>query len=111
MISQLVEASATIDWHKVRGVLNAHSTSSVQPPAPADFMLALRRNFSARALLLPGLIHIRRSPYHSQKLSENLAVAVWALAQFPRRTTDQSPEPEKTAISAMAGDEPAERAK
>jgi hypothetical protein len=89
-IAQLVEASEAIDWHVTRRALDVQRTSSVQPPAPADFFLALWRDFDARALLLPGLIFFRRSPEHSHKLSEILAVAGWALARFPRRAAERS---------------------
>jgi hypothetical protein len=88
-IAEMAEASEAVDWHATRKTLNLQRTSSAQPPAPADFLFALWRNFYARAVLLPFLISVRRSPDHSHKLSEILAVARWALAQLPGRTPDQ----------------------
>jgi hypothetical protein len=89
LIAQLAEASEAIDWHATRKALNVQRTSSAQPPAPADFLFALWRNFDARAVMLPFLISVRRSPDHSHKLSEILALARWALTQFPGRTPDE----------------------
>ena len=89
-IAALAAASKAIDWHAVRKALNVQRTSSAQPPAPVDFLLALWRNFNERAAILSFLIFIRRSPDHSHKLSEILAVADCALQQFPRRASDKS---------------------
>jgi hypothetical protein len=94
-------ASKAVDWHATRKALKVQRTSSAQPPAPADFLFALCRNFPARAVLLPFLIFVRRSPDHPHKLSEILAVARWALAQFPGRIPDE-------ASVAPAENEPAE---
>jgi hypothetical protein len=103
-IAQLVEASEAIDWHVTRKALNVQRTSSVQPPAPADFLLRLWRNFDARAVFVAALIDFRRSPDHSRKLSEILAVASWALTQFLQRTreTATAAEPAGTEISPDA---------
>jgi len=87
MIAQLVDGSGAIDWRSIRKALHVERTSSAQPIAPADFLIALWHDFDARAVLLAGLIHVRScSPDHSHKLSEILALAQWALAQFSQHT-------------------------
>jgi len=89
-IAALAAASKAIDWHAVRKALNVQRTSSVQPPAPIDWLLAGWRNFNVRAAILTFLISVRRLPDLSHKLSEILAVADCALQQFPRRISDKS---------------------
>jgi hypothetical protein len=84
-IARLFEMSRAIDWRAVRKALKVQSTSSAQPPAPADFFRAVWQDFDTRAVLLPFLISVRRLPEQSRKLSEILAVSEWALMQFPRR--------------------------
>jgi hypothetical protein len=108
MIAQQIElTSTTIDWHAVRGALNVQRTSSVQPPAPADFLISIYRNSHLRAIPLAALISIRRSPAHSHKASEILAAVGLALPQFSRDDMDESSAPDE-AISAIARDEAAE---
>jgi hypothetical protein len=87
-IAEMVAVSDGIDWHAVRKVLNVQRTSSLQPPAPIDFLLALWRNFDASAAFLPFLISLRRSPAYSNRLSEILALGVGALQMFPRLMLD-----------------------
>jgi hypothetical protein len=89
VIAELVEASKSIDWHAVRKVLDVQRTSSAQAPAPVDLFLALWRNFSVRAAFLPFLIAVRRSPDHSHKLSEILAVGGYGLQQLVRWTSEK----------------------
>jgi hypothetical protein len=87
-VAEMVTLSDGTDWHAVRKMLNVQRTSSGQPPSPVDFLLALWRDFDARAVFLPFLISIRRSPEHSHKLSEILAVATGALQVFPKLRPD-----------------------
>jgi hypothetical protein len=89
-IGALAAASKAIDWHVVRKALNVQRTSSAQPPAPVDYLLAVWRDFDVRAQLLTYLIFIRRSPDHSHRLSELLAVADSTLQHYPRRASDKS---------------------
>jgi hypothetical protein len=90
-IARLFEMSRAIDWRAVRKALKVQSTSSAQPPAPADFFRAVWRDFDTRAVLLPFLISVRRLPEQSRKLSEILAVSEWALMQFLRRAPEKGP--------------------
>jgi hypothetical protein len=100
MIAQLIEASGTTDWRSVRKSLHVERTSSAQPIAPVDFLIALWHDPDARAVLLTGLIHFRRSPEHSRRISEILAMIGFALARFPRR---EAPEPDKPIEAAERG--------
>jgi hypothetical protein len=108
MIAQLIDVSGATDWRGVRKALHVERTSSAQPIAPVDFLIALWHDPDARAGLLAGLIHFRRSPDHSHRISEVLALAGFALARFPRHDADKLVEPDRS-ISALAADEPAER--
>ncbi len=101
-IARLFEMSRAIDWRAVRKALNVQSTSSAQPPAPADFFRAVWQDFDVRAVLLPFLIFVRRSPKHSRGLSEILAVSDWALMQFPRRAPRKRTVLENEAKSPTA---------
>jgi hypothetical protein len=85
LITELADEAEAIDWLAIRRSLNVLRTSSAQPIAPIDLFVSFLRDFSARAVPFAGLIHIRRSPDHSHRLSEILALAKWALTQFPRR--------------------------
>jgi hypothetical protein len=98
-IARLFEMSRAIDWRAVRKALKLQSTSSGQPPSPADFFRAIWQEFDTRAVLLPFLISVRRLPEQSRKLSEILAVSEWALLQFPRRAPGKSAVPEHAAKS------------
>jgi hypothetical protein len=103
-IAEMVAASHAIDWHTVRRALNVQRTSSAQPPAPVDFLVALWRNFDARAILLPFLISVRRSPEHSFKLSEILAVTARALELFPKLNSAGKQRPSKVHPQTTATD-------
>ena len=70
-IGEMVAASDRVDWHAVRKALNVQRTSSAQPPAPVDFLIALWRDFDARAVLLPFLISVRRSPVRSDNQDDS----------------------------------------
>jgi hypothetical protein len=98
-IARMFEMSRAIDWRAVRKVLKVQSTSSGQPPAPADFFRVVWQDFDTRAVLLPFLISVRRLPEQSRKLSEILAVSEWALMQFPGRAPGKSAVPERAAKS------------
>jgi hypothetical protein len=103
-ISQMVAASRSIDWHAVRKTLDVQRTSSAQPPAPIDFLLSIWRDFDARVVMLAFLISVRRSPEHSFKLSEVLAVAAGALELFPKLNSAGKPRPSKAHRQTTATD-------
>ena len=81
IISDLAERANVIDWDSLKGSLPRHVRRSLTrrrlplPPPAVDYFIACWREFTARAVLLPFLIFIRRSPEHSQNLSRNLALA------------------------------------
>jgi hypothetical protein len=103
-ISEMVAASRGIDWHAVRKTLDVQRTSSAQPPAPIDFLLSMWRNFTARAIALPFLVSVRRSPEHSFKLSEILAVTAGALELFPKLNSAGKQRPSKVHPQTTATD-------
>lgn len=107
MIAQFMDASGATDWRSVRKALHVERTSSAKPIAPVDFLVALWHEPDARAVLLAGLIHFRRSPNHSHKISEILAVVGFALTHFPRLDPDKSPARDR-ANSAIADNDPVE---
>jgi hypothetical protein len=91
LISGLAERANVIDWDGLKGSLPRHVRRILRkrrlpPPPPAvDYFIACWRDFTARAVLLPFLIFIRRSPDHSQKLSYNLALAALAASRAGRQ--------------------------
>jgi hypothetical protein len=81
LISGLAEGANVINWDGLKGTLSRHMRRNLRkhrlpsPPPAVDYLLACWRDFTARAILLPFLIFIRRSPDHSRNLSHNLALA------------------------------------
>jgi hypothetical protein len=110
----LVDAAEHIDWNMVwpiieplvRGVTGsarpppskrtrkARRRRPLPPPGIVEFLLALWRDISVRAVFLSYLISVRRSAVHSQILSEILPLAGAALAHLPRRGMKMLPQPE-----------------
>jgi hypothetical protein len=97
-IGGLAQAAEAVDWRSVSPEImlaiesligcgtppslferRARRTRPLPPPGIVTLLLALWHDFNSRAVLLPFLISLRRSPVHSQKLSEILV-----LAQFLR---------------------------
>jgi hypothetical protein len=98
-IARLAEAAEATDWGAISAAIElplksligsgmppsvrarrARRRHPLPPPEIVTFLLALWHDFNSRACLLPFLIHLRRSPDHSQKISGILLV----LADFMR---------------------------
>jgi hypothetical protein len=108
-IAVLAATIGAIDWNAVSRVLDQDAAfvamTSSEPasyrarrierharrrnqlqPALIRRFLALWKSFDIRAILIPALIYIRRSPEHGKIFSEIIALSHWALAQFPHST-------------------------
>jgi hypothetical protein len=81
LISGLAEGTYEVNWNNLRGKVSRHlrrglnKTRIPAPPPAVDYLLACWRDYTARAILLPFLIFVRRSSDHSRRLSQNLALA------------------------------------
>lgn len=101
-INRLADTAEMIDWPQTMAALEpiaarlapeppskeARKGERVRPrPAPeaVRFCLAIWNDVEARAVLLPFLILVRRSPDHGNRLTGLLAAAEFALSRFPRR--------------------------
>jgi len=98
LISCLAERANVIDWEGLmrglpRRVRRSLTKRRLPPPPPAvDYLIACWRDFTARAVLLPFLIFIRRSPDHAQTLSYNLALAAIVASRASGKATASKPQ-------------------
>jgi hypothetical protein len=88
-ISAIARTAECVDWGAVDGTLSRHrrrqlKSQRISIPTTVSFLLARWRSSTFRAVLVPFLISVRRSPPHSRILSERLTIAERALALFPK---------------------------
>jgi hypothetical protein len=97
LIAWLAERADALDWNalkaslprRVRRILKSPRLPS--PPPAVDYLLGCWRSYTARAILLPFLLFVRRSPDHSAKLSLNLLLAAEAADRGKSRSTLETP--------------------
>jgi hypothetical protein len=103
-IDRLAEAAARVDWRAawpaiqtaVRSItgdhlpeppsIRARKEARKRPPVPVvmRFLLSSWAEFGPRAVLIPALLAWRKMPEYDKHLTELLALAAWAVEQFPR---------------------------
>jgi hypothetical protein len=88
-LDALARSAETVNWGIVDATLSRRTRRMLKarrfsPPAAVTYLLDRWGNFDFRAVLLPFLISVRRSPEHSKNLSQLLTIAESAIAAFPK---------------------------
>lgn len=75
--ADLISMAEAIDWQKARAALDLPRQGMAEgrrgPIAPFERLVALWRNYDARAAILPYLIFVRQLPGYQHELDERLA--------------------------------------